>query len=243
MEESTSTQPPRREAALHAEQVISRAANGSSDSEDTVTDYVLYDAAREPGLLALDATVVWHLASFNPRTSTAFSRAGWAPWVSEDRELPYLYENTSTNRVAVFRENMYDSMGRRRRHWCVWDGDNRSRLAAVRADRLARRVDLLAETQTSLIAEAATVDGVENHDLVLEKASTLEAEVFGDQYDDGIDYGRLREALRRETSYHISEIREACLDQESSKASAFTSSSDGIRRRGAAGGGGLLRAR
>ena len=105
---------------------------------------------------------MWHVAGFNPRTSGAFRRAGWAPWLSEDRELPYLYENTSTNRVAVFRENMYDSMGRRRRHWCVWDGDNRSRLAAVRADKRARRVDFLAGIQTSLIAEAATVDGVEN---------------------------------------------------------------------------------
>ena len=102
------------------------------------------------------------MAGFNPRTSGAFRRVGWAPWLSEDRELPYLYENTSTNRVAVFRENMYDSMGRRRRHWCVWDGDNRSRLAAVRADKRARRVDFLAGIQTSLIAEAATVDGVEN---------------------------------------------------------------------------------
>ena len=209
-----STQPPRRQAARNAEDVISRAANDSSDSEDTVTDLIAagYDAAREPTPFALDATVVWSVAGFNPRRSTAFSRAGWAPWRDEDRELPYLYENTSTSRVAVFRENMYDSMGRRIHHWCVWDGDNRGRLAAVRADRLARRVDFLAETQTSLMAEAATVDGVENHSFVLEKARTLEEEVFGDQYDDGIDYGPLREALRRETSYHISEIREACLD-------------------------------
>ena len=118
------------------------------------------------------------MAGFNPRTSGAFRRVGWAPWLSEDRELPYLYENTSTNRVAVFRENMYDSMGRRS-HWCVWDGDNRSRLAAVRADKRARRVDFFAGIQTSLIAEAATVDGVENRGFVLEKVSTLETEIFG----------------------------------------------------------------
>ena len=121
---------------------------------------------------------MWHVAGFNPRTSGAFRRVGWAPWLSEDRELPYLYENTSTNRVAVFRENMYDSMGRRS-HWCVWDGDNRSRLAAVRADKRARRVDFFAGIQTSLIAEAATVDGVENRGFVLEKVSTLETEIFG----------------------------------------------------------------
>ena len=147
MEESTSTQPPRREAALHAEQVISRAANDSSDSEDTVTDLIAagYDAAREPAPLALDARVVWHVAGFSPRRSTAFCRAGWAQWLSEDRELRNLYENTTTHKVAVFREDVHDIAGRRIL-WCVWDGDNRSRLAAVRADRLARRVDLLRGT-------------------------------------------------------------------------------------------------
>ena len=117
-------------------------------------------------------------ASDDDRRRPAGHLSSSQAWLSEDRELPYLYENTSTNRVAVFRENMYDSMGRRS-HWCVWDGDNRSRLAAVRADKRARRVDFFAGIQTSLIAEAATVDGVENRGFVLEKVSTLETEIFG----------------------------------------------------------------
>ena len=136
-----STQPPRREAARNADEAITRAANDSSDSDDTVNTELIvgYDAAREPAPLAVNATVVWHVTGFSPRRSTAFRRAGWAPWRSEDRELFNLYENTTTHKVAVVREHMYDNAGRRITYWCVWDGDIRGRLAAVRADKAAPR--------------------------------------------------------------------------------------------------------
>ena len=80
-----STQPPRREAARNADEAITRAANDSSDSDDTVNTELIvgYDAAREPAPLAVNATVVWHVTGFSPRRSTAFRRAGWAPWRME----------------------------------------------------------------------------------------------------------------------------------------------------------------
>ena len=112
-DETKSTAPPMREAALNA--LDRMGANDDESDAESLATLAGYDPNDEPPLSG--DRVRWHVARFEPRyAGGAFSAAGWR----RSSRVTELYENESSGRIALC-PLMRDEDGRRLWHWCLFE--------------------------------------------------------------------------------------------------------------------------